>query len=206
MAEERMHSSPHVGAVILVGFMGAGKTSVGQELAQRLGWRFVDLDQRVQQRDGRTIAEIFRDSGEPAFRRLETAALGDLLREAAQSSGTVAALGGGAFAQDANVILLRDAGYPSVFLEAPVEELRRRCATENATRPLFQDENQFRQLYEGRRDAYMKADFRVMTTGKTVVQVASEVMEWLKPEMPGATPERKQAAGTSHVPEPKSTE
>ena len=121
------------------------------------------------------IPEIFRDSGEPAFRRLETDALRELLRQAAASPGVVAALGGGAFAQEENTRLLRDARYPSVFLDAPVAELRQRCAAEGSSRPLFQDENQFRQLYELRRNAYMKADFRVDTSGKTVAQVAAEV-------------------------------
>ncbi len=155
--------------------MGAGKTTVGQELAQRLGWRFVDLDVQIQRAAGRTIPEIFRDSGEHAFRRLESDTLRELLGHAAESPGLVAALGGGAFAQEENTRLVREARYPSVFLDAPLPELRRRCAAEGSARPLFQDENQFRQLYEQRREAYMKADFRVDTSGKTVAQVAAEV-------------------------------
>jgi shikimate kinase len=170
-----MQSFSYGRAVVLVGFMGAGKTSVGQALAKRLGWRFVDLDEQIQQREGRTIAEIFRDSGEPAFRHLETEALRALLEQDADSSGVVAALGGGAFTQQENLELLQAARYPSVFLDAPVVELRRRCAADDSVRPLFQDENQFRQLYEVRRNAYMKADFRVETAGKTVAQVAAEV-------------------------------
>jgi shikimate kinase len=168
-------------AVVLVGFMGAGKTSAGQELARRRGWRFVDLDDQIQSRAGRSIPEIFRHSGEAAFRRLESDALRVLLQEIALSPGVVAALGGGAFAQEENRLLLQAARYPIIFLDAPLSELRRRCASEGATRPLFQDENQFRQLYEHRRDAYMKADFRVDTTGKTVAQVADELnalLEW----------------------------
>jgi shikimate kinase len=173
-----MHSSFHPKAVALVGFMGAGKTSVGQQLAKRRAWRFVDLDEQIQWREGRTIPEIFRDSGEAAFRRAETEALRELLRDtgaSAEASGVVAALGGGAFAQEENASLLRAAHFPSVFLDAPLAELRQRCALEGPVRPLFQDENQFRQLYEQRRDAYMKADFRVDTSGKTVTQVAAEV-------------------------------
>jgi len=68
-----------VRAVILVGFMGAGKTSVGRALGGRLGWRFQDLDERVQAREGRSVADIFRESGETEFRRAEHAALRELL-------------------------------------------------------------------------------------------------------------------------------
>jgi shikimate kinase len=170
-----MHSSSYGNVIVLVGFMGAGKTSVGQELARLRRWRFVDLDQQIQQREGRAIADIFRDSGEPAFRRLETEALRAVLEQAAASPGVIAALGGGAFAQQENLALLQAARYPSIFLDAPLAELRRRCAADGSARPLFQDENQFRQLYEDRRDDYMKADFRVDTAGKTVAQVAAEV-------------------------------
>ncbi len=160
--------------------MGAGKTSVGQALAARLGWRFVDLDRRIEQQEGRAIAEIFREFGEAAFRRAETRALQQLLSEIPQLGGAVAALGGGAFAQQENADLLRRFGCPIIFLDAPVEELRARCAGEGALRPLFSDENQFRQLYEIRRAAYMKADFRVDTSGKPVAKVAEEVVAILE--------------------------
>src|SRR6516225_5616417 len=70
-----------VRALVLVGFMGAGKTSVGQALSAQLGWRFEDLDDRVEAREGRTVPEIFRDSGEAEFRRAEHAALRELLAE-----------------------------------------------------------------------------------------------------------------------------
>ena len=179
-----MHSSSDHRAIILVGFMGAGKTSVGRELAARLGWRFADLDEQIEQREGRKIADLFRQSGEPAFRLAETAALRELLCQTGNSPGVIAALGGGAFAQAANIELVRQSRYPSVFLDAPVAELHRRCAAEGATRPLFQDENQFRQLYEQRRAAYMKADFRVDTAGKTVAQVAAEVGALLELDIP----------------------
>ncbi len=161
-------------SVFLVGFMGVGKTSVGQELARRLGWRFLDLDDLIVAREGRAIAEIFRDSGETAFRQAESRALGELLATGLRQA-TVVALGGGAFAQEENARLLRQASVPVVFLDAPLQELRRRCAPEAGNRPLFQDENQFRQLYEARLHAYMKADLRIQTSGLTVEQVAAEL-------------------------------
>jgi shikimate kinase len=166
------------GACFLVGFMGAGKTSVGQRLAHDLGWRFVDLDDRIVRADGRTVPEIFRAEGEAEFRAKETAALQLLIGELGLQP-TVIALGGGAFAQPANVTLIHGTKLPVVFLDAPVEELMNRCRPEAGQRPLFQDENQFRQLYEERRSAYMKAGLCVDTSGQSVSEVASEVASLL---------------------------
>ena len=157
-----------------MGFMGAGKSTVGRMLAQRLGWPFTDLDNVVEAREQRSVAEIFRDAGEPAFRQAEQAALRDLLSPLPLTP-LILALGGGAFVQPENASLLRQAGLPVVFLDASVEELRQRCALQGNERPLFRDENQFRQLYEVRRSCYVKADIRVETTGLTVEEAASEV-------------------------------
>ncbi|PYX66736.1 MAG: hypothetical protein DMG74_02980 [Acidobacteria bacterium] len=94
-------------AVFLVGFMGSGKSSVGRALSRRLNWRFEDLDERVQARENRAIADIFRDSGELVFRQAEHAALLELLAEVKASTPVVAALGGGAFIQPENAELLK---------------------------------------------------------------------------------------------------
>ena len=80
-------------AVFLLGFMGAGKTSVGKALARRLGWRFVDLDQQIEMRAGQPIGEIFAAYGEHAFRTMETVALRQLLAELSHGSPAVVALG-----------------------------------------------------------------------------------------------------------------
>ncbi len=167
-------------AVFLVGFMGAGKTSVGRELAARLGWRFVDLDDRVEEREKKSVAEIFRDSGETAFRKAETLALRALLEELDHERPTVAALGGGAFVQDENAWLLAEAGDPMVFLDAPYEVLHQRCSPQGSARPLFLDEARFRELYETRRPHYLRAQLRVDTTHHSVAQVATEIIERLK--------------------------
>lgn len=162
-------------AVFLVGFMGAGKTSVGRSLGLRLGWSFEDLDDRIQARAGHSITEIFRDSGEAEFRRLESAALQELVRELS-SGPRVVALGGGAFAQPENAALLESAGAQVIFLDGPAEELFRRCEQEQRERPLLQDANQFRKLYEQRRSSYLKAECQVDTTGKDIDQVVAEVV------------------------------
>src|ERR1700722_5574442 len=112
-----------VRAVFLVGFMGSGKNTVGQELARRLGWEFVDLDARIEARENKTIPDIFRLDGEPAFRSAETGALRDLTKSLASDS--VVALGGGAFVSRQNRELLLT--WPSVFLDAPISELWLRC-------------------------------------------------------------------------------
>ncbi len=167
-------SVPVVRAVCLVGFMGAGKSSVGRSLGQRWGWRFVDLDERIQVREQRSIEEIFRESGEAEFRRTEHAALRELLLDI-HSSPVVIALGGGAFVQAENTALLEQAGVLSVFLDAPVEELFRRCQEQALDRPLRRDAEQFRRLHEARRPSYMAAVLRFETSGKDVDTVAAEL-------------------------------
>jgi len=168
---ERVHERR---TVLLVGFMGAGKTSVGRALSRRLGLSFEDLDDRIQNREGKTIEQIFRESGEAEFRRVETAALRELLGEVRQSQSVVA-LGGGAFVQAGNAALIEEAAIHSVFLDAPVEELLRRCEQEQKERPLRQNPEQFRELYQERRKSYLRAALRIETSGKDVDTVAAEV-------------------------------
>ncbi len=161
-------------AVFLVGFMGAGKTSVGQALATALGWRFVDLDARIVARMGRSVAEIFEHDGEAGFRRVETNELRLLLTEL-DTENTVVSLGGGAWMQPANVALLREASLPVLHLDAPVDELWQRCQPQQGTRPLLQNENDFRRLYEARRAAYQAGTLRVETQERSVEEVAQHI-------------------------------
>ncbi len=158
-------------AVFLVGFMGSGKSSVGQELARRLGWDFVDLDMRIEQREGKSIPEIFLDRGEPGFRLAETAALGELT-EGLQRE-TVVALGGGTFVQEENLELLRR--WTVVFLAAPVEELWRRCSDDHEIRPLQKDREQFGRLYSERLPHYRQATTTVETLGKDPAAICAEI-------------------------------
>jgi len=169
-------------AVFLLGFMGSGKSTVGHALSRQLEWRFEDLDERIQAREGRSIAEIFRDSGEVGFRQAEHRALRELVEERPPSSPVVVALGGGAFVQAENAALLKAAGALTVFLDAPVDELWRRCQNEDEPdeRPLRRDERQFRQLYEARRSRYMNALLRLDTAGKDVESIAAEIIASLR--------------------------
>ena len=163
-----------VRAVVLVGFMGAGKSSVGAALSRRLGWPFEDLDERIQAREQRSIEQIFRESGEAEFRRLEHQALRSLVGEL--DSAKVVALGGGAFAQAINASLLEAAGWPTIFLDAPAEELFRRCQEQGLERPLRGSAQEFRRLYEDRRPCYLKAELHIETAGKDVEAVAAEAI------------------------------
>ena len=160
--------------IFLVGFMGAGKTSVGHALAKTLGWRFVDLDERIVLRAGRSVAEIFEQEGETKFREMEHAELRRLLDEF-QSENTVVSLGGGAWTQPTNVALITKASLPVFFLDAPVEELWRRCRPEHGLRPLLQDKIGFSNLYTARRPAYLDGTLRVETHERSVEEVARHI-------------------------------
>ena len=169
-----------VRAVFLVGFMGAGKTSVGRALSRRLGWRFEDLDDRIQTREGRTIPEIFRESGEAGFRQAERAALAELLEQDKNGLPLIAALGGGAFAQAEIAALLSKSGTMTVFLDASPDELWRRCGTDVVERPLRREEVEFRRLYELRRPRYLQATIRVETSGRAIAEIVHEIASLLK--------------------------
>ena len=166
-----------VRAVFLVGFMASGKSRVGQELARRLDWDFVDLDARIESREEQTIPEIFRDRGEPGFRLAETSALRDLLT-ASLERDSVVALGGGAFAQERNRELLRQ--WPSVFLEAPASELWQRSVADGVERPLRGDPEQFARLYAERLPFYRQASVVVATTGKQLASICAEIEDALQ--------------------------
>ncbi len=143
----------------LVGFMGAGKTTIGYQLAARLGWQFVDLDVDVERTSGQTISGIFEQFGEARFRELEYEALKRRVRAIASGSATVLALGGGAFAQPRTASLLEDHGA-SIWLDCPFEKIQERVARASH-RPLARDPERFRQLYEDRLAIYSRADYRV---------------------------------------------
>ena len=165
-------------SVFLVGFMGAGKSSVGLALSRKLGWPFEDLDERIQVQEGRSIEQIFEQSVEAAFRQIEHAALRSLLQELG-ASPRVVAVGGGAFAPN-NAALLEEAGFPAIFLDAPVEELFRRCQEQQVERPLRRDLDEFRRLYASRRPCYLKAAVHIETGGKNIESVAAEAIKSLE--------------------------
>jgi shikimate kinase len=171
-------------AVILVGFMGAGKSCVGRALSAELGWAFEDLDNVIEEETGRTIQDIFRESGEAEFRRLEHAALKALLGKTSSRRKTVIALGGGAFVEELNASLIKAAMIPTVFLDADVEQLWERCARQSredgTERPLMASRDGFRGLYVRRRPHYLKASLRQETSGKNVEEIVAELIPALR--------------------------
>lgn len=120
--------------IVLIGFMGCGKSTVGRELHHRLGYPLVDMDGVIEQRAGKPIRDIFADEGEPAFRDMESALLAELL--APEEPRRIISTGGGVVAREENRALLRKLGFV-VWLHAPIEVILERTAR-NRDRPLLQ--------------------------------------------------------------------
>jgi shikimate kinase len=155
--------------VYLVGFMGAGKTTVGERLAELLRWSFVDLDRRIEQREGEAIRDLFRRKGEPYFRRVER----EELRRASTGSRTVVALGGGAFCSSENQQIVHATGA-SIWLDAPLEMLFARCG-DDQTRPLFTTREEMQQLLDQRRPFYAQAGLHIEVAGLTVDEISHRI-------------------------------
>jgi len=162
--------------IILTGFMGTGKSSVGKLLAERLGYRYCDLDALIVDAAGVSINEIFARHGEAHFRRIEA----EMVRSIANRSGLVVATGGGAVLDPENRRLLRAAGFV-VNLTAPAEEIFKRLHGENE-RPLLKEEKSLEKIgamMEKREPFYADADIRIDTTGKCVEDVVEEILRAL---------------------------
>jgi shikimate kinase len=170
---------PRATIICLAGFMGAGKSTVGTRLAQQLGWRFVDLDERIEEAAGITIPEFFERYGEPAFRQLEADQLRAALGRAVEfRESTILALGGGTYAQPGAPEFLRNAGVPVIWIDTPIDMLLSRCMTMTG-RPLFRDEASFRTLHAQRVPSYQLADYRVDGSGDSAAVVAEILRRWI---------------------------
>jgi 3-dehydroquinate synthase len=136
----------------LIGFMGAGKTTVGVRLADRLGWRFLDADSEIEREAGAPVAAIFERQGEPAFRELEERVVGRLLAE----TNAVIALGGGATGSPVTRERLREGSF-TVLLDVSPQEAWRRVEEQAGDRPLAREARGFRALYDERKAVYAAA-------------------------------------------------
>jgi shikimate kinase len=155
----KLKSTP---GLYIVGFMGSGKSMVGRLLAHKLGWSFFDLDHEIEAAEKTSITEIFETRGEAEFRRIETAMLRQHVTAIEQGRPAVVALGGGAFAQEANRKLLADRGI-TIWLDCPFEVVSRRVA--QATHlPLERDPQRFAALYQERLESYQLADIHILIT------------------------------------------
>ncbi len=161
-------------SIILVGMMGAGKTYVGQALAQKLGRKFIDLDERIEQRAGIRIPHIFVAEGEPAFRRRETR----LLSEICESTDKIVAAGGGVVITPQNREILKTQEALVIYLKVSPKTAFER--TKGSDRPLLQTENPLEtitKLIEQRTPWYEEvADVQFDSESKNVVD---KILSWI---------------------------
>ncbi len=141
--------------IYLVGFMGAGKTTVGRALARRLGWQHADIDELIERREHMTVADVFSRKGESYFRAAERAVLMDQL----PLRHAVIATGGGTFVDPQNRAVINQDGA-SVWIDVPLERLIARVPADGR-RPLAADRTEFERLYLLRRAAYEQAQLRL---------------------------------------------
>jgi|SRR5579885_19547 shikimate kinase len=174
----KVHLPAAVSRIVLIGFMGAGKSTVGALLAPLLGWQFLDADAVLEERTGSTIAEIFARHGEAVFRQMET----EVIRELLQERRLVLALGGGAVETPST----REAIFSSpetcvVFLEAPLETMISRCEQQPnaAVRPVLKEREQLRSRFESRLPHYRNAHLVVETTARTPDETAQRIIDSL---------------------------
>lgn len=160
--------------IYLVGFMGAGKTTVARALGRRLGWRAVDIDELIEQREHLSVAEIFAKHGEPYFRAVERAVLFDQL----PPRDLVVATGGGTFADIQNRAAINRDGV-SVWLDVPMDRLIAR-APADGRRPLAADRPGFERLYHQRRATYEHAHLRLDAGRASVEALVEQVVDLLE--------------------------
>jgi shikimate kinase len=162
--------------IILVGFMGAGKSKIGRLLSERLNLEFVDSDKAIEESAGLSVADIFRERGEAAFREAELALIGRLLEKGPR----VIALGGGAFVDERNREALNARAW-TVWLDAPLEQILPRLKR-SANRPLASDrsEAELRALWAERRRYYATAHIHIGTWIADPARIVERIVAELK--------------------------
>jgi len=156
--------------VYLVGFMGAGKSTVGRLVARALGWKFLDLDYEIERREARPIAQIFKESGENYFREIESQSL----RSVSLERQCVIALGGGAYVDPHNRAFVESHGL-SVYLDVSMTQIQARVS-DDGTRPLFYKTLTVEELYKHRQPSYRIARIQINTDGLQPHEVARKVV------------------------------
>jgi shikimate kinase len=162
--------------IVIVGFMGCGKTTVAKTLARQLDCDVIDLDSFITEREGRSAAEIIAQDGEPSFRSVETQALRDTLEN---GDPRVISFGGGAWTVEANRALVAQHDCLSVWLDAPFELCWERItANPNTIRPLAPNRETAQRLHESRRPSYRLAQLHVDAT-KDLAEIVSDIIRGL---------------------------
>ncbi len=166
--------------ITLYGFMGAGKTTLGKALAQRLDYRFVDLDAEIVKETGKTIPDIFAQDGEIAFRKIEHQVLKEFIKR--NEDNVVLALGGGAILQPNNRKLLELRGFLKVYLDVSVPELINRLKNDKEYRPLLKDipdadfDGFIAALHDSRKDVYERhADLKLSIANENFETVLNKL-------------------------------
>ena len=160
--------------VYLVGFMAAGKTSVGRALAKRLDWQAVDIDHLIEQRERLPVSEIFARHGEPYFRAAER----EVLAAQLPTRHVVVATGGGTFVDPQNRAVINHDGV-SVWLDVPLERVIARIPADGR-RPLAADRAELERVYQTRRAAYEHAHLRVDAGRASVDALVEQLVDWLE--------------------------
>jgi shikimate kinase len=163
--------------IVIVGFMGCGKTAVARELALLRNERWTDLDERIEKIVGRNPAQIIIDDGETVFRELETRVLRDLL---SANGEQVIALGGGAWTIAVNREILREHGMAAIWLDAPFELCWERIEENGQARPLAPTREVAQKLYSDRRPIYSLADLHVSVADESPIAIAERIAELLR--------------------------
>jgi shikimate kinase len=169
------HEVPsHLRRLVLTGFMGAGKSTIGRLLATRLQWTFLDLDAHLESRTNATIPELFAIHGEARFRRLESTSLASALGR----SSTILALGGGTPEDLTNRLLLEQTpGTFTIFLDAPFPILFDRCMFQDIARPVLEDPAAAQLRFSKRHPLYLRlAGLTIDTTDLTPEQTVDSLL------------------------------
>lgn len=163
-----------VDKIYLVGFMAAGKTTVARALALRLDWRAEDIDELIEARERRAVADIFTRNGEPYFRTVEK----EILRLLLPMRHTVVATGGGTFVDVENRAAIHRDGF-SVWLDVPFEVVLARVPADGR-RPLAGDLAQMERLFAARQVVYAQANLRIPTGLAPAGEIAERIIDLLK--------------------------
>lgn len=159
-------------SIVLIGFFGTGKSTIGRRLAQSLNWEFIDTDRAIEELTGLRVADIFRLHGEKRFHSEEAL----LVKRLSEKEDCVIATGGGTVLDPHNWAILARQGW-MICLYAPVETVLQRVKARRSARPLLKgDRENIAELWSARQKVYAQADLIIDTTGKEIDQIAEEIL------------------------------